>query len=118
MLSLGELIPEWVGDVDSRISAMLEGFPEPRSHEYKLEDAPRLLLECMMLTRLLNDVGHAKGLSKKERDSRALLLAVATSLKTYVLSELSEQYPDFRKGINCRHVRNDGRIWSRPITLP
>lgn len=118
MISLGELIPEWVGDVDSRISGMLEGFPEPRPHEYSLEDAPRLLLECMMLTRLLNDVGHAKGLSNKERESRARLLAVAVSLKELVLAELTEQHPEIRKGITCRHVRSDGRIWSRPITLP
>lgn len=117
MVSLGKLIPEWIGDMDERIKVMLEGYPEPRPHEYNLEKAPRLLLECMVLVRLLNDVGHAKGLSKQERHSRALLLAVVLPLKTYVLDGISEQYPDVRKGITCTHLRNDGRLWSRPIRL-
>lgn len=118
MITLGELIPEWVGDMDSQIALMLEGYPEPRQHEYSLEKAPRILLECMVLTRLLNDVGHAKGLSKQERNSRVLLLAFVTPLKAFVINRISEQNPDIRKGINCTHLRNDGRLWSRPIRLP
>lgn len=118
MVSLGKLIPEWVGDMDEQINLMLEGFPEPRPHEFSLEKAPRLLLECMVLARLLNDVGHAKGLSKQERHSRALLLAFVVPLKAFVLDGISKQYPDIRKGITCPHLRNDGRLWSRPIKLP
>ncbi len=117
MVSLGKLIPEWVGNMDEQIKLMLEGYPEPRPHEYGLENTPRLLLECMVLVRLLNDVGHARGLTKEERHSRVLLLAFATSLKALVLDGISEQYPDIRKGITCTHLRNDGRLWSRPIRL-
>lgn len=117
MNSLGALIPEWVGNMDEQIKVMLEGYPEPRPHEYRLENTPRLLLECMVLSRLLNDVGHAKGLSKQERHSRVLLLTFVTALKALVLDRISEQYPDIRKGITCTHMRNDGRLWSRPIRL-
>jgi len=117
MNSLGALIPEWVGDVDALIKQMLEGLPEPRPHEYSLDDAPRLLLECMMLTRVLNDVGHRKGLTKQQRRTGVLVLAAAVSLKAAEMDRLSRLYTDIRKGITCTHVRNDGRIWSRPITL-
>lgn len=104
--------------MDAHIKLMLEGRPEPRTHEYSLEDASRLLLECMTLTRVLNDVGHRKGLSTQERHTGALLLTAAASLKAVELDRLSRQYPDIKKGVTCTHLRNDGRMWSRPIRLP
>lgn len=118
MISLGELIPEWVGDMDVHIKTMLEGRPAPRTHEYKLEGASRLLLECMTLTRVLNDVGHRKGLSEQKRHTGALLLAAATHMKAVELDRFTIAHPDIKKGITCTHLRNDGWIWSRPIRLP
>lgn len=118
MNSLNVLIPEWVGSMDEQIQIMLGEFPSARRHESVLEVAPRELLECMVLHRLCKDAGHQKGLTKEERKERELILAAVVPLKAWLLSGLSKKYPDIRKGINCTHVRSDGRIWSHPIRLP
>lgn len=117
MNSLKVLIPKWVGDMDKQIQVMLEELNAPRSHESILKEAPRELLECMVMHRLCRDAGHEKGLSKEERKEREMILATVVPLKLWILYNLSKNYPDIRKGINCSHVRSDGRIWSLPIRL-
>lgn len=118
MSSLKILIPEWVGNMDEQIKLLLERYPEPRTHEFPVEAAPRELLECMVLFDLTKDAGHEEGLKKEERKGRLLLLDAALAVKKVLLHQFSEQHPEARKGVTCLHVRNDGRIWSRPITLP
>lgn len=117
MSSLDMLIPTWIGDMDEQIQIMLGEFPAARRHEFPLEVAPRELLECMVLYRLCKDVGHTKGIAKQERKERELILAIAAPLKAWLLYSISRRYPEMRK-VSCTHIRNDGRIWSRPITLP
>lgn len=118
MDSLGVLIPEWVGSMDEQIQIMLGEFPSARAHEFALEVAPRMLLECMVLHRLCKNAGHQKGLTKEGRRERELILAAVTPLKAWLLYDLSKKHPDVPKGVDCTHVRSDGRVWSRPIRLP
>lgn len=112
------LMPDWIDDADTQIRAMVQDFPEPRPHEYAVEEAPRELLECMLLTRLFKNVGHAKGLAAEEREERKLILDAAETYKQLLLFRISRQHPELKKRIGCAHVRNDGKIWSRPIRLP
>ena len=49
MNSLASLIPESIGNMDEHIAEMLAETAPPVRGEYELEEAPRLLLECMVL---------------------------------------------------------------------
>ena len=115
MISLGKLIPEGIGDMDELIKEMLAETAPPVRGEYELEEAPRLLLECMVLSARLKNVGHDKGLSKKDREAQIVLLNAAVALKGLILLRISEQHPEIKKGIRCTNLRNDGRLYNQGL---
>lgn len=115
MVSLAPLIPESIGNMDEHIEEMLAETAPPGAGEYELEEAPRGLLECMVLSSRLKNVGHDKGLSKKDREALLTLLNAAVALKHLILLRISEQHPELKKGVVCTNLRNNGRLYSRVL---
>jgi hypothetical protein len=115
VVSLGELIPESIGNMDEHIKEMLAETAPPGAGEYELEEAPRGLLECMVLNARLKNVGHDKGLLKGEREALLVLLNAAVALKPLLLLRISERHPEIRKGVRCTNLRNDGHLYNRVL---
>jgi len=101
--------------MDEHIEEMLAETAPPGPGEYKLEEAPRGLLECMVLSSRLKNVGHDKGLPKKEREGLIKLLNAAVALKYLILLRISEQHPELKKDVMCTNLRNNGCLYSKGL---
>ena len=65
MYVLGPLVPSWLGSFEDDVAAMLKSLPGAQPGEYRLEIAPRALLESHKLYCLLKDCGHQPSLKKE-----------------------------------------------------
>lgn len=108
-------VPDWVGNLDELVLQGMADLPEAKDDEFEVCAAPRLVLECMFLHKLLNSKKSERGLEKPETELRMLQQSMVHAILQSELKKLSIEH---HRCMKVGNVRVNGRMYSRSLGEP